>query len=138
MTRFVHVFPARMDALARLTGLVGEVGAAAGFERHDSLRLALVVEELFTNTVAHGFGGDSEAPVKIEFGVERGHVAVTYEDTGPPFDPFGAAGAAEPMQSAALVPGGLGLALIAGLASDLGYERAQGRNRISLILRATR
>lgn len=32
----------------------------------DSRRLQLIAEELFTNTVAHGFGHDSEAPVRLE------------------------------------------------------------------------
>ncbi len=138
MRPFVRLFPARMEALDDVTAFVEEVGAAAGFARHDRLRVTLVIEELFTNTVTHGHGGDSEAPVEIAFEVEPGRVALTYEDTGPPFDPFAAAEAAEPTTTDDFVPGGLGLILIARLASDVGYARAGGRNRISLVMHATR
>jgi hypothetical protein len=43
MRHFVRLFPARMEALNDVTGFVEEVGAAAAFERHDSLRLTLVL-----------------------------------------------------------------------------------------------
>jgi serine/threonine-protein kinase RsbW len=138
VTRFVQVFPARMDALARVTDLVEKVGAAAAFERHDSLRLALVIEELFTNTVTHGHGGDSEAPVQIAFDVEPGRVALTYEDTGPPFDPFAPGGnAPDSLAADERLPGGLGLVLVARLASEGAYARVQGRNRISFVIRGS-
>ncbi len=140
MSRFVEVFPARMDALARVMALVEEVGAAAEFERHDGLRLALVIEELFTNTVVHGHGGDSDAPVQIAFDVEQGRVALTYEDVGPHFDPFTSADPVtdESATAGERAPGGLGLVLVARLASDLDYTRAEGRNRISLAVIASR
>lgn len=138
MTRFAQVFPARMDALAGVTDLVERVGLAANFAHHDSLRLALVLEELFTNTVTHGHGGDSEAPVEIAFDVEPGRVTLTYEDTGPPFDPFASAAAARDRTTLGdLVPGGLGLVLVARLASEGTYARVQDRNRISLVVRGS-
>ena len=71
-----------------VAAFVEEVAALAEFTRHDCLRLTLVLEELFTNTVEHGYGGDSEAPVQITCDVERGRVAVTYEDAAPRFDPL--------------------------------------------------
>jgi serine/threonine-protein kinase RsbW len=127
-----------MEALAGVTGFVDAVGVAAGFSRHDSLRLTLVIEELFTNTVTHGHGGESEAPIEIAFDVEPGRVAVTYEDTGPPFDPFAAGGPAAEPATDEVAPGGFGLILVARLASDVGYVRAPGRNRIRLVVHATR
>ena len=65
MSRLVRRFPARIDALTQMAAFVEEVGALAEFTHHDRLRLTLVLEELFTNTVEHGYGGDSEAPVVI-------------------------------------------------------------------------
>lgn len=140
VSRFLEVFPARMDALGRVMALVEEVGGAAEFDRHDCLRLTLVIEELFTNTVLHGHGGDSEAPIRIAFDVERGRVTLTYEDTGPHFDPFASAahGTDEPTVSEEDAPGGLGLVLVARMATDLDYTRAEGRNRISLAVIASR
>jgi anti-sigma regulatory factor (Ser/Thr protein kinase) len=95
----------------------------------------LLVEELFANTVAHGHGQDSDAPVRIAFDVEPGRVRLLYEDTGPAHDPFASV---TPPDDAAEVEerpvGGLGVVLIAAMASDVEYRRADGKNRIALVV----
>jgi serine/threonine-protein kinase RsbW len=139
--RFVRVFPAKMEALARVAPFVEEACAVAEFDHQDCLRLTLVLEELFTNTVAHGHGGDSEAPIQIAFDVQRGQIAVTYEDTAAPFDPLPIAERLD--ASATSVPpeewllGKLGLVLIARLTTNLEYSYADGRNRVSLVVLAS-
>lgn len=130
-----QVFPARLGALQDVAEFAMRAGSDAGLDRDACLRLTLLVEELFTNTVAHGHGRDSEEPVRIEFDVSPGRVALTYEDTGPPHDPF--AGLATPDEVADVEErpvGGLGVVLIAAMARDVEYHRAEGRNRISLVL----
>jgi anti-sigma regulatory factor (Ser/Thr protein kinase) len=138
MKRLARAFPARIDALAQVAAFVEEVAAAAGFTRHDCLRLTLVLEELFTNTVEHGYGGDSEGLVQIACDIERGRVAVTYEDAAPGFDPLALMSPAGPSPcDADRAPGKLGLVLVARMAVDLAYQRAGGRNRISLVVPAS-
>lgn len=131
MTRHEQVVPARMDAFPRVAALVESAAGAAGFDAADAMRLRLVVEELFTNTVAHGHGADSEAPVRVTLDSTPGRVAVTYEDTAPPFDPRARAPAADPV---ALRAGGLGLVLVTQLARDLAYARVGDANRIALVI----
>jgi len=134
----VRIFPARMSALPDVAAFAAEVCLAAGLDRDACLRLTLLVEELFTNTVAHGHGQDSEEPVRIAFAVEPGRIAMTYEDTGPPHDPF--AGMSAPDEGAALEDrpvGGLGVLLVAAMAKHVEYRRADGRNRISLTVTAS-
>jgi serine/threonine-protein kinase RsbW len=139
VNRLVGVFPARIDALARVAAFVEEVAALAEFSRHDCLRLGLVLEELFTNTVEHGYGGDSEAPVQVTCDVQRGRVAVTYEDAAPGFNPLAILQPPDEGPAAGeRVPGKLGLVLVARMASDLDYARAEGRNRVSLVVLAAR
>jgi len=138
VSRLVGAFPARIDALARVAAFVEEVAALAEFSRHDCLRLTLVLEELFTNTVEHGYGGDSEAPVHVTCDVQQGRVAMTYEDAAPRFDPR--AVLQQPGDVAAgreRAPGKLGLVLVARMAAELDYARAGGRNRISLVVLAS-
>ena len=62
--------------------------ADSGVSRTSCLRLNLVLEELFTNTVHHGHRGDSDAPVWLTLASLQRRVAVTYEDTAPPFNPY--------------------------------------------------
>jgi anti-sigma regulatory factor (Ser/Thr protein kinase) len=131
----VQVFPARMSEVPAVTAFTARACHAAGLGRDACLRLTLLVEELFTNTVAHGHGQDSEAPVRLVFDVAPRRVGLLYEDTGPAHDPF-AAGAA-PNDTAVVEErpvGGLGLVLIAALASEVRYRRADGKNLISLTI----
>lgn len=134
------MFPARLDAFPLVAAFVEEVCGAASFGRDDRLRLTLILEELFTNTVEHGHGGDSEAPVHIALDVQPGRVGVTYEDTGPRFDPF-AAGVEPPDADVALdlrPVGGLGLLLVFRMSASVEYTRLVDRNRIALVVTASR
>ena len=130
MIRHDGVFPGRMDAFPRVAALVEQAAVAAGFGPDDTLRLRLVIEELFTNTVTHGHGADSEAPVRLTLDSDAGRVAVTYEDTGPPFDPATATAPEPPGRH----PGGLGLVLVKRLGRDLMYTRLPDHNHLTLVI----
>ena len=132
----VQVFPARMSALPAALDFAEQVCRAADVDHEVGLRLAVLIEELFTNTVVHGHGRDSEAPVRLALSAEPGRVALTYEDTGSPHDPFASVSA--PDEGAGLDDrqvGGLGVTLIAAMAENVQYCREHGVNRISLVLR---
>ena len=129
----VEVFPARMSAVPAVTAFTTRACLAAGLARDACLRLTLLVEELFTNTVVHGHGQDSEAPVRLVFDVAPGRVGLLYEDTCPAHDPFAAVAPPDGTAEVEERPvGGLGLVLIAALASEVQYRREDGKNLISL------
>ena len=86
----IQIFPAKMSEVPAVTAFTAGACLAAGLSHDACLRLTLLVEELFTNTVAHGHGHDSEAPVRLAFDVSPGRVGLLYEDTGPAHDPFAA------------------------------------------------
>src|SRR5262249_10199612 len=112
---------------------IAETCAAAGIQGH--LRLTLLLEELFTNTVVHGHRCESDEPVHITLDIEPGRIAVTYEDTAPPHDPFAAV--APPDEAGGVeerAVGGLGVLLVAAMAKDVQYCRAEGMNRIRLVV----
>jgi anti-sigma regulatory factor (Ser/Thr protein kinase) len=137
--RHSRTFPARHEALPRIERFLAEVCGAAGLGRETRLRLTLLVEELFTNTVDHGHGGDSDAPVWLDCEVEPGRIALVYEDTAPPHDPFASVIPPEPGASIEERPvGGLGVLLVSAMARHVEYRRAGDRNRISLVIDAAR
>jgi len=129
-----RTFAARMDAFPQIAAFVAEVCADARVGQDAEFRLTLILEELFTNTVVHGHGGDCEAPVRVALDVQPGQVDVIYEDTCPGFNPFAAA-TTPPDDSVPLedrLVGGLGLVLVARLCSRAEYTRLAGGNRIAL------
>jgi anti-sigma regulatory factor (Ser/Thr protein kinase) len=126
-------FVARMDSMAEVRDFIDAACNSGGLGREDCLRLQLIVEELFTNTVMHGYGGDSDAPVWISLEPCAKGMALAYEDEGPPHDPLGSFRPMETSRMLSLQPvGGLGVKLIRELAVDVGYRRYQGRNCIRL------
>ncbi len=128
---------------ARLAVLPDTAAFAEGFcdrhgvDRHDALRLTLVIEELFSNTVRHGYGDDSDAPIRIALSVEGGRVALRYEDRAPPFDPR-TQWSAPPTHIDDTVEsrpvGGLGVHLLGELVADAHYVYEDGSNRLWLTI----
>ena len=126
------VFPARRDAFASLRTFVEETCAGAQIPRPDYLRIMLLIEELFVNTVEHGHGGDSDAPVRLLLTVTATAVTVEYQDTARPFDPFTSAPPPSYAEDVTDRPvGGLGVSLIMTMAEDVGYARRDDCNCIT-------
>jgi serine/threonine-protein kinase RsbW len=123
-----------MDSMTEIRAFVEGACTAAGIGREDCLKVLLIVEELFTNTVAHGYREESESPVWIAFEPRETGFTLIYEDAAPPHNPFGKF---RPMDTAALLAqqpvGGLGLKLIKSLVREAGYSREGERNCIRLI-----
>lgn len=130
-----HSLPARLSSLAQAIDFVEAFCQRRDVARSDALRLALIVEELFTNTVSHGHGGDCDAAVRITLAATAAQVTLCYEDEAPPFDPL-------PQHAAPdLGPdiderriGGLGLRLVRQMASQAVYRHVDGVNRLTLVL----
>lgn len=127
-----------MEALRELRGFIEGVCRAAAIARNDTLRIALVAEELFTNSVKHGYGGDSQEQVWLTLEPANGACRLVYEDAAPPYDPFADAEEVDldaPLDSRAI--GGLGVLLVARFSRSHEYVRAGDRNRICLVLPLT-
>jgi anti-sigma regulatory factor (Ser/Thr protein kinase) len=80
----------------------------------------------------HGFAPGTSGEITVRSRTSPDAVAFVVEDTGRAFDP---SAASVPARSASLLdaePGGLGLTLLRHYCSDLTYERAGDRNRLTL------
>jgi len=118
----------RHQALGELMATLQDACRALAIRDADSLRLQLVAEELFINTIDHG--GPHTAPVTIRLQRLSDGIALHYEDDGSAFDPTMGEASANPGD----LPGGLGLRLLRGLARDMRYRREAGRNIVELTL----
>jgi len=98
----------------------------AGLNTREQLRVELAIEELFTNTVRHGYGQDSDQPVWISVGNDDGLLSITYQDSAPPFNPLN--------HHPDIIPpplGGLGILLVENFAHTQ-YQYDDGRNTLTL------
>lgn len=130
------MFPARLEQLEAVRLFLESFCADAGLARETCLRLNLLLEELFTNTVQHGHGGDSDLPIWVS--VASGgdaRVSVSYEDSAPPFNPYARLpdrAPDTPLERRRL--GGLGVLLTRKLSASRDYAYLYGRNCIRLAL----
>ena len=128
---------ARLERMRDLRGFLEDFCLAAGVGPQQALRVNLVLEELFTNTVRHGHGGDSDAPVWVSLARAGNCVRVTYEDTAPPFNPYAHLPVVRPETALEMrKPGGLGVLLTHEMSESRDYAYIFGRNRIRLDLAA--
>jgi serine/threonine-protein kinase RsbW len=130
-------FEARMDHLALAVAFIEGFCKLHDIPPPDALRLTLIVEELFTNTVVHGHGGDHDSPVHIELDFESPHLALRYQDCAPPFDPLRylrelPAESGTPVEERRV--GGLGLPIVAQMAERFDYAQVDGMNSLYLVL----
>lgn len=133
-----HSFPARMDCLPQATAFAEAFCLRQGVADDDALRLTLIIEELVTNTVSHGHGGDSDAPIQLHLGVDGESLTLRYEDSAPPFDPvhhLSQAPTALDGGAEQRPVGGLGLLLVAQMAPGMDYQALAAGNRLQLALR---
>jgi serine/threonine-protein kinase RsbW len=126
-------FPARLHAFEQVRALIEEFGAMAELGREDRHKLTLIVEELFTNTVTHGFRGDSDSPVQVTLERIDSGVRLTYEDSAPQHDSI-ADGLRTDIDATVNLRqvGGLGVAIALGLTEDAKYSFVDGRNRVAM------
>jgi serine/threonine-protein kinase RsbW len=130
------MFHAQLAELRNVSAFLERFCGANGIERHQCLRLNLMLEELFINTVRHGHGGDSAAPVWMTLVSSEQAVHVTYEDTAPPFNPYARLPRTGPDTTTEMRKiGGLGLLLTKEMAATRDYAYIFGRNRVRLALK---
>jgi serine/threonine-protein kinase RsbW len=132
---------ASMSCLPLATAFVEDFCRAHGIARNDALRLTLIIEELFTNTVEHGLGGEVDVHVRLALAAGPAQVAIVYEDEARPFDPLAHLARAQGEADAAIAgrgAGGFGLILVAGMAERLSYARDGAWNRIRVVLSRAR
>jgi len=130
-----RVFAARLSLLPATAAFVDAFCVRTGLTSADALRLTLVVEELFTNSVMHGYGGECDAPIEVALAAAAGEITLLYEDAARPYDPlswFAAApdhllGTVESRPA-----GGLGIHLVRELVASARYAREAERNRLWL------
>lgn len=133
----VRQFPARFSAVADTAAFALDFCERHGIPRQNALRLRLIIEELFTNSIRHGYRVECDTPVRIELAVIEGYPTLLYEDSAPPYDPLQrlSLGAADVTTLGAPPSDGLGIFLIGNLTYGAHHAYEDGHNRLWLVMR---
>lgn len=112
---------------AELPGLLDAIAAQAielGIAPDDAVRLQLIAEELFANTIVHGHRGDTDHAVSLSLRRENEVSTLRYIDDAPPFD----LSKIGPKIASTAEIGGLGISLVRGMSKALRHERRDQLN----------
>jgi anti-sigma regulatory factor (Ser/Thr protein kinase) len=131
MSPVIQQFSADLNQLPLAVGFASRACAAAGLPPDACLKAELVIEELFSNTVHHGYGAaDQERPVWIGVAGEDDSVIISYQDAAPRHNPL----VEDPNLAERTVArrhiGGLGRVLVRDLPRDVSYSVEDGRNTL--------
>jgi anti-sigma regulatory factor (Ser/Thr protein kinase) len=126
-------FRRELSSLGPLSGFIGDFVFAHGLDDGTAFTVNLAIEEVFTNMVKYGGGGE-EVSVGIEL-YDDNLVIELVHPGGVPFDAAagGNVDVEEPL--AARTPGGIGLHLVRSVMDDMAYEHSGGCARVRLTKR---
>jgi anti-sigma regulatory factor (Ser/Thr protein kinase) len=133
-------FTARLAQLAAVNFFIEDYCMLRGLPREAALRLNLVVEELFTNSALHGYGGECDEPIWVGLAGAGQAMEICYEDAAPAYNPLERLQDGYVSSVTATITGrpigGLGVFLVAQLAHTTRYARVEGRNRLTITMRS--
>jgi len=125
-----------MRGLATLGGWVDSIVADLHLAPGTDYALRLCLEEAAANVVMHGVpaGDDTAGFVTLRVEPLAGMLRVTVEDRCGAFDPLQTPAPQLPADLETAKVGGMGIHLMRHYARDLQYERAEGINRLTLLI----
>ncbi|MBX3653843.1 MAG: ATP-binding protein [Ramlibacter sp.] len=94
--------------------------------------LSLMLDELITNTIIHGFQGDPGHAIDVVLTRHADEVEVVLRDTAPAFDPRSIAPPDTTADVAQRDIGGLGIHLVRRLSDSFSYRRDGDANEVTL------
>ena len=125
--------------LERLLRFAGEFAGHAALTEDERARLLIILDELFSNIVTHGYDvGTTDGEVEVTLAVRDNRLLIEFVDDGRAFDPLGSTPPDLDLPAAERPIGGLGIAIVRALADAASYARQGGRNRLSLARDLTR
>jgi anti-sigma regulatory factor (Ser/Thr protein kinase) len=122
--------PAKPESVGTSIGWIEAQCDEHAIDRDVALRLAIVVEEVTLNLVAHG--GTPPPWFELSFLRAPDRLEIVIEDDGVAFDPTAADGPALVDEIDGRPIGGLGIHLVISMMDEAVYRRENGRNRLAL------
>jgi len=130
-----HLLQVRNDlaevaaAVERVPGVLAACGGDPGLQS----RFALAFDELLSNVVKYGYPDDGVHLIECEIGREGDTVVAVIRDDGVPFNPLNQPPPDTSLSLEARETGGLGIHLVRRLFDEVGYQRRDGRNVLTLV-----
>lgn len=126
----------KLAELARVHPWVQALAARYNLPERTTFAIDLCLEEALSNIIRHGYSGDPNQQIEIDFRTS-GERAVLFviDDTAPHFQPVNPAApleASKPLPLQETIPGGNGIPLMRKFADAVDWEPLEIGNRLTL------
>jgi anti-sigma regulatory factor (Ser/Thr protein kinase) len=118
---FCHTYVSRLDAFEGLVRALTAWADAAGVAPPTLRDVVLILDELFSNIVIHGYRHDPNGEIRVEAALQDQQVHVTLTDHAPLFNPLLVPEPDTTLPLEARPIGGLGLLFVRRTADELRY-----------------
>jgi anti-sigma regulatory factor (Ser/Thr protein kinase) len=122
----------RLRDLDKLNQAIAHLCPKIGISKKCQCETSLVLEELFTNIIHHGYPDGGDHSVRITISVDEQELTLKIEDDGVPFNPLAVAGpdCTSPIEDREI--GGLGVLLARHFSKEIQYRRQGKKNVLTL------
>ncbi len=123
----------RLEDLALCRPWVETLAAEHRIPAETQFAMDLCLEEAISNVIRHGYAGQADQPITVDFAVGSKGFSFTVEDHAPRFDPLSDKTAEEPPAASSIDEfsvGGLGILFMKKFANRIEYEALDGGNRL--------
>ncbi len=123
---------AKVENLAAVQDFIGAFLEETDCGMKTQLTIDVAVEEIFVNIASYAYGDRvGDALIRIE--EAEGGVAITFEDTGIPYDPLAKEDPDITLSAAERQIGGLGIFMVKKSMDDMRYERRDDKNILTIV-----
>jgi len=133
MASISAVFRNDRAEISRLAELAERFGEAQQLSDDEVMAINLVLDEVVTNVIDHGFEGIAGEPeIRLTMTLEGDQLMIRVEDNGKAFDPLQAAPPDLDLPLEERPVGGLGIHIVRSVMNTVEYDRRGGRNLLTM------
>ena len=118
--------------IPQLAEFVESIASIAQLDSGLTMSLNLALEEAVTNVILYAYPQGSDGLVDIEAVIRKDNLKFVVTDSGKPFDPTAAPEADITLDVESRPIGGLGIFLVRKIMDSVRYERADGKNILTM------
>ena len=124
---------ANVENLSKVLAFVDDQLEMAECPMKAKIQIDIAVEEIFVNIAHYAYApGTGDALIRVRISEEPAKVLIDFEDSGIPYNPLEKADPDVTLNVQEREIGGLGIFMVKKIVDEIGYEYADGKNRLTL------
>ena len=123
----------RLEEIAKVMTALEELADSAGLNVGVAQAAELVLDELLTNIISHGYSDTVQHKIAVEMLVIDNALRIVISDDGICFNPFENKSPDLELSIDERDLGGLGIHLVKKFLDEYSYQRLEGRNVVTLL-----